>query len=258
MRKEIEEERAENTSESVVVGRNAVMELLRSGRDVDKLFIKDGKLEGSIKVIASEARRLGIPVLSAGKSKLDTMSGGLNHQGVIAVAAEKEYCSIADILENAEKRGEAPFVVIADGINDPHNLGALIRVAEGAGCHGIVIPKRRSATLTAAVAKASAGAYIHLPVAKVSNISAAIEELKKAGLWIYASEAGGLDYEKTEIITPAAFIFGSEGSGVSRTVKDKSDFIISIPMRGKVNSLNVSSAAAVILFHASKYFGADR
>ena len=158
MRKEIEEERAENTSESVVVGRNAVMEVLRSGRDVDKLFIKDGKLEGSIKVIASEARRLGIPVLSAGKSKLDTMSGGLNHQGVIAVAAEKEYCSIADILENAEKRGEAPFVVIADGINDPHNLGALIRVAEGAGCHGIVIPKRRSATLTAAVAKASAGA----------------------------------------------------------------------------------------------------
>ncbi len=240
--------------DNIVVGRSAVMELLRSGRDVDKLFIKDGKWEGSIKVIAAEAKRLGIPIVAAGRSKLDAMSGGLNHQGVVAVAAEKEYCSVSDILDYARKKGEQPFVVIADCINDPHNLGALIRVAEGAGCHGIIIPKRRSATLTATVAKASAGAYLHLPVAKVSNISSAVEELKKEGLWIYAAEAGGQDYDKTDIITPAAFILGSEGSGVSKSIKDKSDFIISIPMKGKVNSLNVSSAGAVILFHASRYF----
>lgn len=242
-------------SENVTVGRNAVMELINSGKSIDKLFLKDGEWEGSIKVIAAKAKSLGIPIVSAGKSKLDKLACGLNHQGVIAVSAEKEYCTVADIIENAKSKGEEPFVVIADGINDPHNLGALIRVAEGAGCHGLIIPKRRSATLNATVAKASAGAYAHLPVAKVTNISSAIEELKKAGLWIYSAEAGGTDYDKTDIITPAAFVLGSEGEGVSRNVKEKSDFILSIPMNGKVNSLNVSSAGAVILFHARRYFG---
>ena len=246
----------ENTevSENIIAGRNAVMELIRSGRDIDKIFLKDGEWEGSIKVIAAEAKRLGIPTVSASKIKLDKISGGVNHQGVVAYASEVEYCTVKDILRRAEEKGEQAFVVIADGINDPHNLGALIRVAEGAGCHGLIIPKRRSATLTATVAKSSAGAYMHLPVAKVSNIANAIEELKKAGVWIYSAEAGGDDYDKTEIITPAAFVLGSEGEGVSKIVKDKSDFILSIPMRGKVNSLNVSSAGAVILFHARRFF----
>lgn len=147
-----------------------------------------------------------------------------------------------------------PFIVIADGINDPHNLGALIRVAEGAGCHGVIIPKRRSATLTSVVSKSSAGALSHLAVAKVPNISTAIEQLKKSGVWIYTAEAGGENYEECEVITPAAFVFGSEGEGVSHNVKKNSDFILSIPMRGKINSLNVSSAGAIILFHARKYF----
>jgi 23S rRNA (guanosine2251-2'-O)-methyltransferase len=241
-------------SDNIIVGRNAVLELLKTGRDIDKIFIKDGEWEGSIKKIVAEARERGIPTVKAGRAKLDQMADGLNHQGVIAFAAEVQYCDIKDILAKAKEKGEAPFIVIADGINDPHNLGALIRVAEGAGCHGLIIPKRHSATLTSTVAKASAGAIEHLPIAKVSNISNAIEELKKAGLWIYAAEAGGQEYDKTEIITPAAFVLGSEGEGVSRIVKEKSDFILSIEMKGKVNSLNVSSAAAVILFHARKFF----
>lgn len=241
-------------SESTVVGRNAVLELLRSGRDIDKIFIKDGEWEGSIKKIAAEARARGIPTVTAGRARLDELSGGLNHQGVVALAASVTYVSVKDILNAAKEKGEEPFIVIADGINDPHNLGALIRVAEGAGCHGIIIPKRRSATVTAVVAKASAGAVAHLPIARVSSISGAIDELKKAGVWIYAAEAGGKDYDETEIITPAAFILGSEGDGVSRLAKERSDFILSIPMRGKVNSLNVSSAGAVILFYARKFF----
>jgi len=241
-------------SENIVAGRNAVLELLKSDRDIDKIFIKDGEWEGSIKKIAAEARSRGIPTVSAGKSKLDELSGNINHQGVVALASSVKYYDVKDILAAAEEKGEDPFIVIADGINDPHNLGTLIRVAEGAGCHGMIIPKRRSATLTAVVAKSSAGAVAHLPIARVSNISNAIAELKKAGVWIYAAEAGGKNYDETEIITPAAFILGSEGDGVSRLAKENSDFILSIPMRGKVNSLNVSSAGAVILFHARRFF----
>ena len=240
--------------ENVFAGRNAVLELLSSGRDIDKIFIKDGEWEGSIKKIAAEARSRGIPTVSAGKSKLDELSCGVNHQGVVALASSVSYVDVKDILFFAKEKGEEPFIVIADGINDPHNLGALIRVAEGAGCHGMIIPKRRSATLTAVVAKASAGAVSHLSIARVSNISNAIEELKKAGVWIYAAEAGGKNYDETEIVTPAAFILGSEGEGVSRLAKENSDFILSIPMKGKVNSLNVSSAGAVILFHARRFF----
>ena len=241
-------------TENAVAGRNAVAELVRSGRDVDKIFVKDGEWEGAIKEIVSLAKERGIPVVEAGKQKLDKLCGGVTHQGIVAIAAEKQYCSVEDILQIARDKGEQPFIVIADGINDPHNLGTLIRVADGAGCHGLIIPKRRSATLTAVVSKASAGALAHLPVAKVTNINSTIEMLKKEGLWIYAAEAGGVDLAKTEIATPAAFIFGSEGEGVSRLVKENSDVILSIPMRGKVNSLNVSSAAAVVLFHASRAF----
>jgi 23S rRNA (guanosine2251-2'-O)-methyltransferase len=241
-------------TENAVAGRNAVAELIRSGRDVDKVFVKDGEWEGAIKEIVALAKERGIPVAMAGKPKLDKLCGGVTHQGIVAIAAEKQYCSVEDILKIARDKGEQPFIVIADGINDPHNLGTLIRVADGAGCHGLIIPKRRNATLTAVVSKASAGALAHLPVAKVTNINSTIEMLKKEGLWIYAAEAGGQDLASTDIATPAAFIFGSEGEGVSRLVKENSDVILSIPMRGKVNSLNVSSAAAVVLFHASRAF----
>lgn len=248
-----EDESTLNT-ENAVAGRNAVAELVRSGRDVDKIFVKDGEWEGAIKDIVALAKERGIPVVEAGKQKLDKLCGGVAHQGIVAIAAEKQYCSVEDILKIARDKGEKPFIVIADGINDPHNLGTLIRVADGAGCHGLIIPKRRNATLTAVVSKASAGALAHLPVAKVTNINSTIEMLKKEGLWIYAAEAGGSPLAETEIATPAAFIFGSEGEGVSRLVKENSDVILSIPMRGKVNSLNVSSAAAVVLFHASRAF----
>ncbi len=240
--------------ENMTVGRNAVAELLKSGRAVDKIFVKDGTWEGSIKEIAAMARERGIPVVSCGKSKLDKLAGGTVHQGIIAFAAEKEYCTVDDIIDCARSKNEEPFILIADGINDPHNLGALIRCAEAAGVHGIIIPKRRSVTLTATVAKSSAGAIEHMNIAKVTNLAVTVEELKKRGIWIYAAEADGQDIDSVNIVTPAAFVLGSEGQGVSRLIKDKSDFIVSIPMRGKVNSLNVSSAGAVILFHARKFF----
>ena len=241
-------------SENVIVGRNAVSELLKSTRAVDKIFVKDGAWEGSIKEIAAMAREKGIPLVSCGKGKLDKLAPGMAHQGIIAFAAEKEYSTVDDIIDYAKSKCQDPFILIADGINDPHNLGALIRCAEAAGCHGLIIPKRRSVTLTATVAKSSAGAIEHLRIAKVTNLASTVEDLKKRGVWIYAAEADGEDIDTVKIVTPAAFVLGSEGQGVSRLIKDKSDFILSIPMKGKVNSLNVSSAGAVILFHARKFF----
>ena len=243
------------TGSDRVFGRNAILELLKTEQTVEKLFVKRGEKEGSLRKILSQAYAKGIVVVEVSKEKLDEMCpSGAAHQGVVATVAQKEYVTVEDLLQIAAERGEDPFLVLLDGVNDPHNLGALIRVAEGAGCHGMIIPKRRSATITAVAAKASAGAVAHLPIAKVSNISNAIDELKKAGVWIYAAEAGGTEYDETEIITPAAFILGSEGDGVSRLAKENSDFILSIPMKGKVNSLNVSSAGAVILFHARRFF----
>jgi len=239
-------------AESVVVGRNAVRELLRSGRSVDKIFTKSGVREGSLTVIVAEAIEKRIPVVEVTQEKLDSLSQGTNHQGVVAMAAEKEYTDIDGILAIAAERGEKPLIVIADGIEDPHNMGALIRCAECAGAHGIIIPKRRNVGITATVSKASAGALEHMAIAKVSNISAAIDELKKKGLWIYAAEAGGTAYYETDFDTAAAIVFGSEGFGVGHAIKEKSDFIVSIPMYGKVNSLNVSTAASVVLCHAAR------
>ena len=248
------DEDGEQMPSNATVGRNAVAELIKSGRAVDKIFVKDGVWEGSIKEIAALAKERGIPLVTCGRSKLDKLAPGMAHQGIIAFAAEKEYCSVDQILEYASSLGQEPFIVIADGINDPHNLGALIRCAEAAGCHGMIIPKRRSVTLTATVAKSSAGAIEHLRIAKVTNLPSTIEDLKKRGLWIYCAEADGTDIDKAEIVTPAAFVLGSEGQGVSRLVRERCDMVLSIPMKGKVNSLNVSSAGAVILFHARKYF----
>lgn len=237
---------------SVVAGRNAVRELLRSDRSVDKLFVKKGQREGSLVVIVTEAISRGVPVIEVNGEKLDTLADGVNHQGVVALAAQKQYTDVDGILRIAEERGEIPLVVIADCIEDPRNLGALIRCAECAGAHGIIIPKRRSAGLTGIVAKSSAGAIEHMAIAKVSNLSHTVETLKKKGLWIFASEAGATPYYETDFKVPAAIIFGSEGAGVGKMLKEKCDFLISIPMYGKVNSLNVSTAASVILCHAAR------
>jgi len=249
-RKERNFEKAE-PSEGLVVGRNAVRELLKSGRDIDKLMVQRGEREGSITVLIAEAKNRGIPVVDTEKQKLDFLACGAPHQGVIAMAAEKEYSTVEDILEIARQRGEKPLIVISDGICDPYNLGALIRCAEGAGAHGIIIPKRRNAGLTPIVTKASAGAIEHLAVAKVSNIAMTVNELKKQGIWTFAAEAGGPMYYETDFDCPAAIVFGSEGDGVSKVVKDSCDFIVSIPMYGQVNSLNVSTAGAVILYAAA-------
>lgn len=245
-------EEDEKVHDGLVIGRNAVRELLRSGRAVDKLLVQRCEREGSIVVLVAEAVEMHIPVIEVEKVKLDSMSCGTPHQGVIAMAAEKEYSTVDDILDIARERGEKPLIVISDGICDPYNLGALIRCAEGAGAHGLIIPKRRNAGLTPVVSKASAGAIEHLAVAKVSNIAATVEELKKKGVWVFAAEAGGQMYYDTDFDLPAAIVFGSEGNGVSQLVKKCCDMTVSIPMYGKVNSLNVSTAAAVILYAAAK------
>lgn len=235
-----------------VVGRNAVRELLKSGRSVDKIYVKGGDREGSIVVIVAEAVERKIPVIEVTSEKLNQLSGGANHQGVVALAAEKEYTDVDGILKIARDRGETPLIVIADGIEDPHNLGALIRCAECAGAHGIIIPKRRAVGLTPVVAKSSAGAIEHMAIAKVTNLADTIEKLKREGIWIFAAEAEGTPYYKVDFNLPAAIVLGSEGFGVGRLIKERSDFTVSIPMYGKVNSLNVSTAASVILCHAAR------
>ena len=236
----------------LVIGRNAVRELLKSDREIDKLLVQKGEREGSIVVLVAMAVEKGIPVVETDKNKLDSMAGFVPHQGVIAMASEKEYCTVEDILEIAKERGEAPLIVIADGITDPYNLGALIRCAEGSGAHGIIIPKRRSTGLTPLVSKASAGAIEHMAIAKVSNISNTILSLKEKGVWVFAAEAGGKPYYETDFKGPCALVFGSEGNGVSQIVVDNCDALTSIPMYGKVNSFNVSTAASVILCEAAK------
>ena len=236
----------------VVIGRNAVRELLKSGRSIDKILVKKGEHEGSVTVLVAEAISRGIPIVEVEKAKLDSMTGFAPHQGIIAMAAEKEYCTVEDILKIAEERGEKPLIVISDGITDPYNLGALIRCAEGVGAHGIIIPKRRATGLTPLVTKASAGAIEHMAIAKVVNIAATIEVLKKNNVWIYAAEAGGKSYYETDFTGGCAIVFGSEGDGVSKIVLDNSDFITSIPMYGHVNSFNVSTAAAIILSEAAR------
>lgn len=242
----------DNAYATRIVGRNAAREVLKSGRSIDKIFVQRGEREGSITVLVAEAISRKIPVIEVEKQKLDQMSEGAPHQGIIAMAAAKDYVDIEGILDIARSRGEMPLIVIADGVVDPHNMGAMMRCAECAGAHGIIIPKRRSATLGEIVSKSSAGAIEHLAIAKVSNLASAVEKLKKEGLWIFAAEAGGASYHETDFAVPAAIIFGSEGEGVSRLLMDKCDFVVSIPMYGKINSLNVSAAAAVILNDAKQ------
>lgn len=233
-----------------VPGRNAVRELLKSGRDIEKIFVRRGDREGSITVLVSEAINRKIPVIETEKEKLDKLCGYEHHQGIVAIASEKQYCTVDDMLEAAKARGEAPLLLIADGVSDPHNLGAIIRTAECAGAHGVIIPKRRAACLTPAVSKASAGALEHVAVAKCGNVSDTVRKLKERGLWIFSAEAGGTAYTEADFRVPAAIIVGSEESGVSEAVKKNSDFVVAVPMFGKVNSLNVSAAAAILLYEA--------
>ena len=242
----------EELDETVVIGRNAVKELLLGGRDVDKLYITSGEREGSINQLLGIAAERGIPITECDRTRLDTIAKGGRHQGIIAIAAERNYSSIDEILAYAEEKGEPAFVVVCDGVEDPHNLGAIIRSAECVGAHGIIIPKRRAVGLTATVAKSSAGALEHMKVAKVTNLASAIDDLKERGLWIYAADMDGSTYYKTDMKGPAAIVLGSEGFGISRLVKEKCDFIVSIPLYGHVNSMNVSCAAAILLAEVAR------
>ena len=238
-------------ADGVIEGRNAVIEALRAGTAIDKIYLAKGDTDSALGHIANTARANGVVVVNADRRKLDEMSRTHAHQGVIAVAAVREYASIEDIFQRAEEQGEAPLIVLCDELSDPHNLGAILRTAECAGAHGVIIPKRRSAGLTAIVAKTSAGAVSHIPVARVPNLTALMKELQKRGVWIFGAEMNGTTslYE-ADLKGPAAIVIGSEGSGMSRLVAETCDFTVSIPMKGKINSLNASAAAAILLYEA--------
>ncbi len=244
-------ERNDAGTDGVIEGRNAVLEALRAGTALDKVYLQKGETDKTLGHIASKARAAGAVVVEADRRKLDAMSQTHAHQGVIALAAARAYASVEDILQVAADKGEPPLLVVCDELSDPHNLGAVIRTAECAGAHGVIIPKRRSAGLTAVVAKTSAGAVAHVPVARVPNLPALLKDLKKQGLWVFGADAGGSTplYE-ADLKGPAAIVVGSEGSGMSRLVAETCDFLISIPMRGKLNSLNASAAAAILLYEA--------
>ena len=246
-REDMPEEREDD--KQVIEGRNAVIEALRAGRAIDKIFIAKGETDAALGHIASKARSAGTVVVEADRRKLDYMSRTGAHQGVIALASVKSYVSVDDILALAQEKGEAPFIIICDEISDHHNLGAIIRTAECAGAHGVIIPKRRSAGITAITEKTSAGAVEYMPVARVPNITAAIKDLKKQGVWIYGTAADGdTTLWQTDFKGPLALIIGSEGDGMGRLVSENCDFKISIPMFGKISSLNASASAAVVMY----------
>ena len=249
--RELPEPEEQDEREDLIEGRNAVIEALRAGRPIDKIYIQKGETDKTLGHIASTAKDAGIVVVDADRRKLDFMSRTHAHQGVIALAAIKDYCSVSDILAIAKERNEPPFIVMCDEISDPHNLGAVIRSAECVGAHGVIIPKRRSAGLTSIVEKTSAGAVEHVAVARVANLASAIEELKAAGVWVYGTAADGANpLWKTDLTGPACFVIGSEGAGMGRLISETCDFLVRIPMRGKLNSLNASAAAAILLYEA--------
>ncbi len=245
------QEQVQEINENQLEGRNALTEALRSGRTIDKVFIAAGETDRALQHLAAQAKEAGAVVVPVDRRKLDAMSTTRSHQGVIALAAAREYFSIDDILETAAERGEAPLIVICDELSDPHNLGAIIRSAECAGAHGIIIPKRRSVGLTATVAKASAGAVEYMKVAKVTNITAAIEELKEKGVWIFGTAAeGSIPMYRADLTGPAASVIGNEGDGMSQLVRKNCDMLVHIPMKGKITSLNASAAASILLYEA--------
>lgn len=234
--------------EDKIIGRNPVAEAIKSGREIDKIIVKKGEIEGSLVPIIKKAKQAGIPVIEADRQKLDKLSDGGNHQGIVAFCAAHSYAEVSDILKNAADKGHAPFIIILDKITDPHNFGSIIRTANCAGADGIIIPKRGSAGLNEIVAKTSAGAIEYTPVAKVTNIAQTIEKLKKEGIWIAGAEAGGEVMYKTDLSGPIALVIGSEGEGISHLVREKCDFLCEIPMYGEINSLNASCAAAVLMY----------
>ena len=247
------EKNAENERDNnLIIGRNAVSEALRSGRNIDTLLVVRGERNGSVGRIIAECKEKGVVIKEVDKKKLDFMCGQGNHQGVAAYAAVHEYSSVEDIFALAEERGEAPFIILCDELEDPHNLGAIIRTAETAGAHGVIIPKRRNASLTWAVGKASAGAVEYVPVARVGNLASTIDDLKKRGLWVYTADMDGQNWCETDFSGPVALVVGSEGNGVSRLIREKSDFVVSLPMKGKITSLNASVAAGILMYEVSR------
>ena len=238
-------------NEGQLEGRNALTEALRSGRTIDKVFIADGDTDKGLQRLAAQAKEAGAVVVPVDRRKLDALSTTRSHQGVIALAAAREYYSVDDLLREAEERGEAPLLVICDELSDPHNLGAILRSAECAGAHGVIIPKRRSVGLTAVVAKASAGAVEYMKVARVTNINNAIADLKEKGVWVFGTAAeGSIPMYKADLRIPAAIVIGNEGDGMSQLVRKSCDVMVHIPMKGRISSLNASAAASILLYEA--------
>ena len=237
--------------EGQIEGRNALTEALKSGRTIDKVFVASGDTDRSLQRLAAQAKEAGAVVVPVDRRKLDQMSTTRSHQGIIALVAAHDYCTIDDLLEEAASRGEAPLLVICDELSDPHNLGAIMRSAECAGAHGVIIPKRRSVGLTATVAKASAGAVEYMKVARVTNINTAIADLKEKGVWIFGTAAeGSVPMYKADLTVPAAIVIGNEGDGMSPLVRKNCDMLVCIPMKGKISSLNASAAASILLYEA--------
>ena len=235
-------------SDELLIGRNPILEALSSGRPIIKVMIAKGQTGGSAVEIAAKARAAGVPVQEVERKKLDFMTGGAAHQGAAALCAMKEYASVDDILNLAASRGEDPFIIILDEIEDPHNLGAIVRSAECAGAHGVIIKKRHAAGLTYTAYKAAAGALEYVPVARVTNISDTIDALKEKGIWVYGADMNGEDYLTADFRGGAALVIGNEGKGISRLVRQKCDTIVSLPLRGRISSLNASVAAGILMY----------
>ncbi|MSU10070.1 23S rRNA (guanosine(2251)-2'-O)-methyltransferase RlmB [Veillonellaceae bacterium WCA-693-APC-5D-A] len=243
---------APELSEDLVAGRNAVMEVLKGSRSVNRLLVANGSSEGSMREIIALAKEKGINIQFYDRSKLDAMAPGIRHQGVLAQVPPVQYAELEDILQIARDRNEPPFIVLLDELEDPHNLGAILRTADAAGVHGVLIPKHRSCPLSATVAKTSAGAVEHVPVARIGNMVQTIKKLKKEGLWVAAADMDGTDYYDTDLTGSLLLVIGSEGQGVGRLIKEQCDFVVRIPMVGKINSLNASVAGSILMYEAMK------
>lgn len=248
----------ENSNNNIICGRNPVLEALRSGREIDRLFVAHGTGGGSVTAIIAKCRAKGILIKEISPQKLDYYCSGANHQGVAVMFASQEYATVDDMFALAETRGEKPFLIICDEIEYPHNLGAIIRTAEATGVHGVIIPERRSASLNATVAKAACGALEYVPVARVTNIANTIDALKERGVWVFGADMDGDDYTKTDFDTPCALVIGNEGKGIGALTAKKCDAILSLPMLGKINSLNASVAAGILMYEVVRSRKADK
>lgn len=244
--------RETGNNDNLVIGRNAVLELLKSGREIENVMVAKGELEGSVRHIVALCKEKKIVIKTVDRKKLDALCGGANHQGVAANTPAHSYATVDEILALADERGEAPFLIVCDEIEDSHNLGAIIRTAEACGAHGVIIPKRRSVGLNFIVAKTSCGALEYMKVARVGNLAQTIDALKQKNIWIYAADMDGQRWDKTDFSGGAALVVGSEGNGVGRLIKEKCDVTVSLPMRGRVNSLNASVAAGIIMYEIAR------